>query len=318
MNTDHADLEVGVSFIDNANDNRPVIYDLKWNGMVNLLSRSDERMEKDGRAFVPVMFGDREYVNSKTGEGYSGIYRRGVAVEYVSMAVADYDDGFTIEDASELWKDHEFVIYSSHSNSPSHHKFRVVLPLAEPVKAEEWPSAWLHFFDMASVDGHRIDRKCKDLPHFYYLPSHRPGTAPVYIHNRGSLLSLPITAHPSEAATQPSAAQSWKKRHPLRQQRGGLSLDDWLVQEGVAFDLGSHAQYGTVYRLHECPWSSAHTGKKDGIGHAAVFERDDKWCFSCCHDHCAERSWADFRQHVSPKVPRSNDLRLTFGKRKAD
>lgn len=183
-------------------------------------------MEKDGRAFVPVMFGDREYVNSETGEAYSGIYRRGVAVEYVSMAVADYDDGFTIEDASELWKDHEFVIYSSHSNSPSHHKFRVVLPLAEPVKAEGWPSAWLHFSDMASVDGHRIDRKCKDLPHPYYLPSHRPGATSVYIHNRGSLLLLPITEHPSEASMRASAAQSWKKRHPLRRQRGGVSVED--------------------------------------------------------------------------------------------
>ena len=34
MNTDHADLEVGVSFIDDANDNLPVIYDLKWKGIV--------------------------------------------------------------------------------------------------------------------------------------------------------------------------------------------------------------------------------------------------------------------------------------------
>lgn len=178
-----------------------------------------------------------------------------------------------------------------------------------PVEASAWPSAWLHFYDIASVDGHRIDRKCKDLPRPYYLPSHRPGATPVYIHNRGSLLSLPITEHPSEASTQVSAGQSWKKRHPLRQQRGGVSLEDWLIQEGVRFDLGSHAQYGTVYRLHECPWSNAHTGKKDGIGDAAVFERDNKWCFSCCHDHCTDRGWADFRQHVSPKKHRPKDLR---------
>ncbi len=313
---DNQGLEFSCALVQHAEDNKPVLYDFKWKAIVNLLSRSSEQLEKDGEAFIPAKFGLRTYTSQKTGEEYEGIYRRASAVEFVSMAVADFDDGTTIERATELWKDYEFVLYTSHSHTQQHHKFRVVLPLAEPIQVEHWRSAWLHFYEMASGENYRIDRACKDPARLYYLPSHPPSGSPVYIHNVGTLLSLPVTEHSTERIRKENTKQSWKEPHRLRQRGKDITLQDWLNAQGVVYDVGSHYSHGTVYKLHTCPWGSSHTNKKDGIGHAAVFVNDGKWCFSCCHDHCSNMGWSDFRQHVSPKRAGSRQFQLGFGKGK--
>jgi hypothetical protein len=312
MKSKHAESRFYFSLIQNAEDNRPVCDDFGWLTIVKILSRSIEREDKNGRAFIPAMFGLRTYQNKKTGEEFEAMLRRVVAVEHVSMAVADYDDGTSIQTAHRLWADYEHVIYSSHSHTAKHNKFRVVLPLEEPILAVNWRSAWLHFYDMSSGEGYRIDRSCKDPSRLYYLPSHPPGAKPVFIHNLGALLSLPTTKHHSE---KPKPQQDFLKNR-LRKPEGMPSLGEWLDDKGVRYDLGSHDLYGTVYKLHECPWGRFHTDEKDGVGHAAVFERDGKWAFSCCHDHCSSRGWRDFREQVAPKPAYKPKLKLSFGRRR--
>ena len=76
----------------------------------------------------------------------------------------------------------------------------------------------------------------------------------------------------------------------------------------------SAADDGVSYKI-ECPWGNEHTDEKNGIGHAAIFVKGGKWCFSCCHTH--DYSWSDFRERVAPKAPRvaPEDFKVNFGKR---
>ena len=63
-------------------------------------------------------------------------------VLHLSCLVLDYDAGTRIEAASEQWSRWLHVAHSTWSFRPEHHKFRLVLPLAEPVAAEDWPEVW--------------------------------------------------------------------------------------------------------------------------------------------------------------------------------
>jgi hypothetical protein len=322
---DNDDLRVFFSLLASANDNKPDVREFRWGAITNLLSRCDVREEKNGPAFCPAKFIDKEYTSQKTGEKYTGIYRRVQAVEHVSLAVADYDDGTPLQVARAVWSDYENVIYTSHSSTNAHNKFRVVLPLAEPILTGNWRDAWLHFKDMAtngfndqllqnvaqSCPGEgRIDRSCKDPSRLYYLPSSPPGGDSDYYHNRGELLSLPITTHPSVTLR---PAQKWMK-NPVSNPTGAMpTLTEFLDKAGVQYKFKKDGIHGLVHQLYQCPWGSSHTDGKDKLGDAAVFENGGRWCFSCCHDGCQDRGWKDFRAQVAPKKP---SFKPTWGKKK--
>ena len=64
LQTQH-DFRVAIAFLEGCKDRRPVNYDLKWQGVINLLAQPEEREEKDGPAFVPAEFGVRECTNPR-------------------------------------------------------------------------------------------------------------------------------------------------------------------------------------------------------------------------------------------------------------
>ena len=53
-----------------------------------------------------------------------------------SCLTLDYDDGYTIEDFQKQFKDYEFYLYTSSSHSEEKHKYRVILPLEEPLNKD--------------------------------------------------------------------------------------------------------------------------------------------------------------------------------------
>lgn len=131
------------------------------------------------------------------------IYRpnttRGKAnVEALSCLVLDYDGGTTIESALAAWGWRRGILHTSWSHTEEHHKFRVILPLAKPVAAEDWPGvfAWADRYtrrllnpeDVVNVEDYPtmakwesvIDVACKDAGRLYYLPALREEGAPHY------------------------------------------------------------------------------------------------------------------------------------------
>jgi len=310
MKTKH-DLRVAVAFLQGAMDRRPVNYDMQWQAVINLLSRPEERDEKDGRAFVPAEFGLREYTR-KDGTIYEAVLRRKNAVETVSMGVCDYDHGVSPRQAIRHWRKYEHVIYTTHSHRKGNPRFRVVLPLVEPIAPAKWKSSWLHFRDMGRIGGETIDLACSDASRLYYLPSHPPGVRPRFHYNPGKLLRLPTTTH-----------RDLRKNSLLTKIRANLpkppsttTLPDWLHANGVTFRPKTGDP--DVCQLPECPWSSDHASGTDGWGHAVVFTQSDgSWAFSCCHATCKEhrRGWRDFRERVAPRSDsRAESFTLKLGR----
>jgi hypothetical protein len=86
-------------------------------------------------------------------------------VSEVSSLVLDYDDGTTIEQAAATWGMWAHVLYTTPSHGPDGPRFRLVLPLAVPVSASDWPRVWTWAEQHA---GARIDKACKDASRMYY------------------------------------------------------------------------------------------------------------------------------------------------------
>ncbi len=63
-------------------------------------------------------------------------------VLHVSCLVLDYDKGLPASEALPAWESWFHVAHSTWSHTPEKHKFRVILPLACPVRAEDWRRVW--------------------------------------------------------------------------------------------------------------------------------------------------------------------------------
>ncbi len=144
-------------------DNAPKAARHTWPQLCELLSRRAIREEKDGPLF--------------SGASYPPDTPRGnEGVSFVSVAILDFDDGTALEEieagVSRLNSGDggAAFIYSTHSHEPDAGalKFRLTLPLLEPVAVADWPRAWkrlaLHF-------GGAPDEKAKDAARIHFLPS---------------------------------------------------------------------------------------------------------------------------------------------------
>jgi len=69
--------------------------------------------------------------------------RRGADhVVHLSCVVLDYDEGASIDEASDRWSEVFHIVHSTWSYTPERPRFRLVLPLAHPVPAEHWEPVW--------------------------------------------------------------------------------------------------------------------------------------------------------------------------------
>lgn len=57
----------------------------------------------------------------------------------INGIVLDIDDNYTIDQAKELFKDIEYVLYTTFRHTPEKHKFRIVIPFSQPLLAEDIP-----------------------------------------------------------------------------------------------------------------------------------------------------------------------------------
>jgi hypothetical protein len=100
---------------------------------------------------------------------YAPLATRGSdGVVAVSCLVLDYDDGTEPDDALVPWEEHTVLLHTTWSHTASRPRFRVVLPLAEPVATEEWAGVWRWARDRAVGE---IDAACKDPSRLYFLPA---------------------------------------------------------------------------------------------------------------------------------------------------
>lgn len=89
-------------------------------------------------------------------------------VTHVSCLVLDYDDGTSVAEASMSWSAWFHIVHTTWSHTAERPKLRVVLPLAFPVAAEDWPKVWSWAEERTRFE---IDPSMKSPAATYALPA---------------------------------------------------------------------------------------------------------------------------------------------------
>jgi len=320
-------------------DNQPVAEEASWEHFTHRFKDRAVRAGKDGPLFSPVRYlesldgyrvesfiFDKEIKDKKIGQVWANdkkeravttmanvIVRRNDNVRQIDMAVFDYDSQPATESAPaviqelapirEAWKDYNHIIYSSFSSSQALPKFRLILPLKEPLNPAQFKLAWPFGLQIASIEtGWKgADKSCKDLSRMFYLPSCPPGKeaeAFVHIVTDKKFFSPKI---PKDA--KPAAPKPKKKR---RGDYNTLDAVTWFSVHGAY--LGPAGQEHKHHVV--CPWHMNHTEGKQGETDTTLWTEPKKWpTFHCSHAHCAGKDikaiaklWSDGDEYCSEEL----------------
>lgn len=127
---------------------------VSWEQLSRLLSMPTIRSAKSGKGFVPAkLLGNRANTN----------------VEYVSLAVMDSDQGVPFDEGLKRLEGYDAVLYTTHSHTEAHPKWRAVIRLEQPVKLEDFPAFRAGLVEKFGEDIN--DSQCNDAARFYYFPS---------------------------------------------------------------------------------------------------------------------------------------------------
>ena len=141
----------------------PLEYSFKQLATFLTIPRKEDKKE-ELPAFSPAMF-DQGLKNSH--------------VQKVSLAVFDIDEGLDFG-YHRAFQDFKYIAYTSFSHTEKKHKWRLIIPFAEPVgcfyrekhQSDIWEGAWMQckkmFFEHT---GRTMDEQCKDARRFYFLPN---------------------------------------------------------------------------------------------------------------------------------------------------
>jgi hypothetical protein len=171
-----------VSLFKNKRDVVPELVERTWNELCVRFAKPMLRADKDGLLFSPATF--------------SPAHRLNLNVTELSLLVldCDHDVEFGTLRATLRRLDHAFAIYSTHShrrvtdsNPDAEARFRVVIPLAEPIPAGDFPKLWQW---ATSIEGMKADAQAKDVARIYYTPAKWSAVAPYQFHiEQGAFLN---------------------------------------------------------------------------------------------------------------------------------
>ena len=124
------------------------------------LSKQPKKGKKDAELISPAVYEPGTTRANKNVTAWAGW----CAVDIDDIEVNGELDAF-VRNLIPGWR---FVCYSTASSRPSKPKFRLVLPLERPVRADEIRSFW---FALQSHLNDAGDKQCKDLSRMYYIPA---------------------------------------------------------------------------------------------------------------------------------------------------
>lgn len=168
-----------------------------------------------------------------------------------------------------------FAIYSTHNSTKALPRFRLVLPLKEPLSLVQFKGNWPFGFEQQ-------DQACKDLARMYLMPSCTPelqGEAFLYSETEKKYFM------PKLDGAGAAAKEKRKKKKP-RGDYDTLDAVTWFTVHGCEPVQTEPFKYAV-----NCPWVSQHTNAHQGPTDTTLWVEPNKWpTFHCSHSHCAGRN----------------------------
>lgn len=176
------------------------------------------------------------------------------------LVVLDIDDGQTIDQTLDVVEQLGVacLIYSTASHRDDHHKFRVCIPLSDPVAYDAHVSCWHainHVF--ASDESDTTKAGCESL---FYVPGSYPGAPTVFIRRGGNIYSAADWVDVADLPEQPPTAE--RLTRPTRptsdpgQQNATAKADDLDIYETRLVTEAAIAKYQTA----DGSWHTARYG----------------------------------------------------------
>jgi len=126
--------------------------------------------------------------------------RHAVNVVSVSCLVLDFDAGVAIEEASQDWNSWFHILHTTWNHEPEQPRFRLILPLAHPVRGADWEGIWHWAFERS---GGRIDKAGKSPSNTFALPAVGDASWPKVAFSRPGGLLNPIAQGLVKRAAEP-------------------------------------------------------------------------------------------------------------------
>lgn len=277
-------------------DNKAKPVTLDWDDVVQMLSK---HIVVDVKQKTP-MFNAVEWLplnGAETVEWGNKKYVRKCEKNMVDMhmLILDYDDGEYMDDVIVSMMKYAHCGYTSHSHSVEKDKFRIVLPLAEPIPAEllDPKGEYSILPALNTVFGH-IDCTSFDRARSFFMPSCSEGNK-----------------HLAMAWSHDGELFDWTKleltKRPVRKMdytETSTDIVGMFKRTGLYVSKDSGARHTVV-----CPWSGDHTSDKESG--AAVWEGQG---FNCMHSHCRDKSFKDLMDYFETKF--TSEEMVEFGMKK--
>lgn len=197
-------------------------------------------------------------------------------------------------------------VYTTWSSKPEWVKFRVIIPLGEPVPVNLWSQAveWSMVHLSLGPFRHGMDEGAtRRAAGLFFLPGAPDPGAIRRWELQGRHLGIPaedLDLIPPPEASRPSwvlprpkdeVFQEWWRDYPVDFKT--LDLAGLLRASGIKVGPGRGCSSGTKFRCH-CPWASEHSHGLDDDGAFVIQDRPGKWpVFHCSHQSHADLELRD-------------------------
>ena len=165
----------------------------------------------------------------------AGSRRGSENVLHLSCVVLDYDSGLPIAEAAAAWQDYFHIVHTTWSHTTETPKYRLILPLAEPVRPEDWRTVYEWAEDRAAGE---VDPTGKSIGTTFALPAVADeAVSRVAVSSPGPLLDARLegliadAAEPPEDGVEPHAPNHFRVPIP-----GHRVVEGSLTSDGSAPD----------------------------------------------------------------------------------
>lgn len=154
-------LKFKISLFRHKADNMPVSAERTWSEICRKILRPPIRADKDGALWSPATFDPPQRLLENVRE--------------VSLLVLDYDHHADFKRDLQPWRSYAFAAHTTFNHSESEQRFRLIIPLRDPIQAAQFPRLWKW---ASQVSGAKIDSAASDASRMFYVPVRRSETAP--------------------------------------------------------------------------------------------------------------------------------------------